>query len=265
MRTIRITEIIVRQLELKIEDQKAKQRADQDAAAAADLARQKAKEDLKKARIPEVKQDVETGLTYDEATGEWRQPRIAGTDPNTKPAFKGTEFQGKALVNYGRARIAQEGLKGNNETILAESPLQSAVTSLPYGVGRGFRSEEYKEADDHAENFVQAFIRQQSGGAYTPTELETEARAMLPKYGDTKNQIANKREQREQFLNGLYSIIGSSGQKGVEIDAAKREAERASNAKPPGVKSTSKYEEGDEAVWPDKTIRVYRDGKWVPK
>jgi hypothetical protein len=227
------------------------------------LNREKLQQEIAKGKIPEVKQDVETGLVFNPATGEWEQPRIAGADPDRKPPFKGSEFQGKAMVNYGRARLAQEGLRGANEQLLAGSPVQSTLSSLPFGVGRPLRSDAYKEADTHAENFVQAFIRQQSGGAYTPTELESEARAMLPRYGDSEQIIQNKREQREQFLNGMYSIIGSSGQKSVDIDAARREADRAAHP----AKETKPVDplEGREAVFPDKSIRVRRDGKWVPK
>lgn len=254
-----------RALELKREDQLAGARSRVDAARAAELAAEKARQDIAKGKEPTLREDVETKHIYNPETGMYEAPKIAGADSSTKPAFKGTEFQGKALVNYGRARIAQEGLRGDGEKVLAESPLQAALSAVPMGAGRSLRSDEYKEADTHADNFVQAFIRQQSGGAYTDPELEKEARAMLPKYGDTEKQLQTKREQREQFLSGMYSVIGSSGQKGVDIDAAKRAAdrERAAAEKPPAA--SQKYEEGTEAVWPDKTIRVYRNGKWVPK
>jgi hypothetical protein len=202
------------------------------ARAAVDAARE-AGQRIAKGNIPEVKQDIDTGLTFNAATGQWEQPKIAGAGSDNRPTFKGNEFQGKALVNYGRARIAQEGLRSKvgdgtetAEELLANSPMQSALSNVPYGVTRSWRSDAFKEADTHADNFVQAFIRQQSGGAYGPAELEQEARGMLPKYGDTAEQIKNKREQREQFLSGLYGIIGPSGQKGVEFDAAKREADR---------------------------------------
>lgn len=245
-----------RALTMKMHEQRAAQRASEDAAQAAELSAIKERQAIEEGKIPKVKQDVETGLTYNPQTKEWEAPRIAGTGPDTKPAFKGSEFQGKALVNYGRARLAHEGLNttptGGTETAeqtLADSPLQSVMSTI--GVGRSMGNPAYREAETHAENFVQAFIRQQSGGAYGKEELETEARSMLPKYGDTPKQIEAKREQREQFLSGMYSIIGPSGQKGVTIDANKREAGREL--------------EGREAVFPDKTIRVRRNGQWVPK
>jgi hypothetical protein len=223
---------------------------------------------IEKANIPEVKQDIPGGHSFNLKTWEWEEPRIAGTGPDTKPAFKGSEFQGKALVNYGRARIAHEGLRmptkdgATGEELLAGSPLQSALSAAPLGIGRPLRSDVYKEAETHAENFVQAFIRQQSGGAYGKEELEQEARGMLPRYSDTKQQLETKREQREQFLSGMYSIIGPAGQKGAEIDAAKREAGRTHA---PASTSAADPLEGREAVWPDKSIRVRRGGQWVPK
>ena len=252
-----------RALELKRHEQLANQRASQDAAAAADLARQRARQEIKKGQEPALREDVEGKHIFNPATGEYEPARIAGADPNQKPVFKGTEFQGKALVNYGRARIAQEGLTPEAEKTLANSPLQSAMTNftLPI-VGKAaapWRDDAYKEADTHAENYVQAFIRQQSGGAYTDPELEKEARAMLPKYGDTEQQLASKREQREQFLNGMRSVIGPSGQKGADIDARQREAGRA--AKPAAADPL----EGREILMPDKTIKVRRNGQWVPK
>lgn len=258
-------QLLRRQLELKRQDQLGNQRPAQDAAEAADLARQKALEDLKKARIPEVKQDIDTGLTYNETTGQWEQPRIAGTD-GARPVFKGTDAQNKALINYGRALPAHLDLSKQTasgetyEQVLASSPVQSAISSLPYGVGRGFRSEDYKAADTYAENFVQAFIRQQSGGAYTPSELEAEARGMLPRYGDTQQQIDFKRGQREQFLSGMASVVGPRGQKIVEMDMADRVArENAAKTQKPDPL------DGREILMPDGSIKVRRNGKWVAK
>ena len=222
---------------------------------------------IAKGNIPDVKQDVETGHTYNANTGQWEAAKIAGADPNRKPVFKGTEFQGKALVNYGRARLAHEDLvaeEGKGEKTLSSSPLQSAISSLPLAP-KSIRSEDYKEADTAADNFVQAFIRQQSGGAYTDAELEKEARAMLPRYGDTDKQLAGKREQRSQFLSGLHSIIGSSGQKIIDIDAAERERMRTERAAKKGDTKAADPLEGREALFPDKTIRVRRNGEWVPK
>jgi hypothetical protein len=260
-----------RALELKHHEQRAAQRASVDTSNTATLTQEEARQRIAKAKIPEVKQDIETGMTYNDATKQWEPPKIAGAGPDTKPTFKGNEFQGKALVNYGRARIAQEGLRttpsGSKETseeLLANSPLQSALSATMPGLGgrpaASMRSDAYKEAETHADNFVQAFIRQQSGGAYGPAELEQEARGMLPRYGDSKEQLQTKREQREQFLSGMYSIIGPSGQKGADYDATKREAERAAK-----VPAAADPLEGREVLMPDKTIKVRRDGKWVPK
>jgi hypothetical protein len=191
-----------------------------------------AEEALRKSRIPEVKKDIEEGHWFNPETNQWETPRMAGADPNKKPKFTGTEFQGKTMINYGRAAIAEEGLrekpKGSNETyeeILANSPISSVAGSIPV-VGRALRSDAYKEADTHAENFVQSFIRQQSGAGFGVAELEAEARSMLPRYGDTKKQLETKREQREQFINGTYAVVGTSGQKGLDIDARTRAAAR---------------------------------------
>jgi len=225
-------------------------------------------QDIKKGEEPTLREDVETKHVYNPETRQYEVPKIAGADPNKKPAFKGSEFQGKTLGNLGRAIIADEGLKGENEKLLTNSPWSATVGSLPYGVGRGLRTDAYKEADTHAENFVQAFIRQQSGAGYSVAELEAEARSMLPRYGDTEKQLQSKREQREQFISSAYGIVGPSGQKGLDIDAAKRAAERerslaAEKEKKPEAKADPL--EGREALLPDKTIVVRRNGKWVPK
>jgi hypothetical protein len=241
-----------RALELQHHKDQADRQSREDAAYAAQQLREKN-------AIPEVKQDIETGLTFNPETKQWEKPRIEGASPDQKPTFKGTDAQQKTLVNLGRAKIAHEGLKGGGEDALSDSPLQSAVSSLPLGVGRSMRSDVYKEAETHADNFVQAFIRQQSGGAYTPAELETEARAMLPKYGDTAKQIETKREQREQFLSGLSSVVGPSGQKILEIDAAQRTREREAKANKTDDKVldfTSEAEVAKARLKPGTRIRV---------
>jgi hypothetical protein len=189
------------------------------------LANEKTRQEIEKGKIPALVEKVDEKYERNPVTGAYEKARIAGVDPNQRPTFQGTEFQGKALVNYGRARLAHEGLAGGGEELLATRGGQAALGSVPL-VGQSLQNEKYKQADIHSENFVQAFIRQQSGGAYTATELEKEARGMLPKYGDPPKVLEQKRAQREQFINSMHSIIGPSGQRVVDYDIAQEKAQR---------------------------------------
>lgn len=178
-------------------------------------------QNIAKGEEPTLREDVENKLAYDPITKTYRRPNIEGADPNARPTFKGTEFQGKALVNYGRARLGHDVLlSGDNEKVLAEGGAQAAVGATPF-VGNALMSAKYRNAFIASENFVQAFVRQQSGGAFTNTELEKEARSMLPRVGDKPNELAQKRAQREQFIGGLSSIIGPNGVKAAEYDLKK--------------------------------------------
>jgi hypothetical protein len=254
-----------RALELKHHEQKAAARASVDAARQAATAEETAREALRKSKLPDIKKDVEEGHVYNEQTGMWEVPKIAGADPTKPPTVKGSEFEKKTLINHDRAKIAVQGLlttpKDSKETydeLLASSRVSAGLSALPMGVGRQFRSDDYKEAETHAENFVQAFIRQQSGAGRSEVEAEAEARSLIPKVGDTAIQLRDKREQRQAFIEGTYDALSPSGQRSSDFHARKREAERAKTTGPDPL-------ENREILMPDKTIRVRRDGKWVPK
>ena len=188
------------------EEGKARDPATQQALEANKLTMQEARQRIKKGDEPVVRQDVETGLIYNPATGEYEQPKIAGGD-NRKPVFKGTEFQGKTLVNSIRSQLAVDDLTPDAEKTLSSSPISSALGSV--GI-RSFQSQEYKDADTARENFVQAFIRQQSGAGFSAKELEAEARSMTPEYGDTEAQLSQKRAQRDAFVGGTRDVVGGA-------------------------------------------------------
>lgn len=187
---------------------------------------EKAQNEARKGREPELRkrEDVEDGAYYDAATGTYRKPRVEGADPDAKPTYiPKTEAQGKAFSYYGRSRLGHEGLTPEAENILASSPLQGAlVKSLPSQV-----SDKYREAYNNSEHFVQAFVRSLSGANIPDTELEKEARTMIPRYGDSPAQIEAKRLQRAMFVAGQATIIGDRGVKAAEWEMKKLRGETA--------------------------------------
>ena len=155
--------------------------------------------------------------------GSYSPVRITGLDPNAPPTADLSESQSKTLTNHGRASLGHEALKGK-EQLLAEGGVQEATGKIPF-FGNKLQENRYKLAKNAADNFVQAFIRQTSGGAYGAAELELEARAMLPKFGDTPQQLEQKRQQRERFINGMYGGLGPDGQRVADHYAKKDKAE----------------------------------------
>lgn len=156
--------------------------------------------------------------------GSYSPVKITGVDANAPPAVTLSESQSKTLTNHGRAARAHEDLKGK-ETLLAEGGKEEAIGKVPF-FGNKLQEGRYKLAKNAADNFVQAFIRQTSGGAYGKEELELEARAMLPKFGDNPAQIEQKRQQREDFINRMYGGLGSGGQRVSDYYNNKSRTER---------------------------------------
>jgi len=225
----------------------------------------------------EAQQRIEKGKSPDRVThdgniferdprsGIWKDVTPGSTG---QPVFKGTEFQGKALINHNRARLALDTLTPEAEKVLSTSPVQTLIGTTGGGVGRALQAGDYREAHTAADNFVQAFIRQQSGGAYTDAELEAEARGMLPKQGDTARQIEDKRGQREAFVNGLHAVLGSSNNQKVadqqvEIERTARAARKAARdaaAKGSEVRDFASEAEA-EAAWLDPGTPVRINGR----
>lgn len=143
--------------------------------------------------------------------GVVRPIRVEGEDPNAMPSGKLTEDQRKTLVYHGWAKTGNQAITGNDQ-LLAHGLSQEALGKLPI-FGNAAQNAEYRRAKNGADNFILAFMRSTSGAQYGATERLDHAKAMLPRLGDDAKTLADKANQRQQFVDSEYAGLGRQGQK----------------------------------------------------
>jgi hypothetical protein len=143
--------------------------------------------------------------------GVARPIKIEGEDPNAMPGGKLSETEQKSLIYHGWAKQGNAAITGNDK-LLAQGLVQEAIGKLPV-FGNKEQSDAYRAAKNGADNFILAFMRSTSGAAYGVTERLDHAKAMLPKYGDDTQTLANKAAQRQQFVDAEYAGLGKQAQK----------------------------------------------------
>ena len=178
--------------------------------------------------------------------GSYSPPRITGVDQNAAPDVKLNESQTKALTYHDWASIGNETVK-SNEKLLAEGTGQELLGKVPFA-GNKLLDNKYRKAKAGAEQFVNAFMRATSGGAYGEAEAAREARAMLPRSGDDPQTLELKRTQRDAFVKNLYGGLGE-GKKladfyGKERTAKETQKREKLNTEMEGKDKSKTYQKG---------------------
>lgn len=118
-----------------------------------------------------------------------------------------TEGQSKDVVFYNRAIYANDDLT-NLETALQQQP-DAALGDLPV-IGGAFKSPDYRQAERAAREFLAVVLRKDTGAQVTNQELAMYTPMYIPTYWDDPQTLADKRDARERFLQGMYLAAGSS-------------------------------------------------------
>lgn len=94
---------------------------------------------------------------------------------------------------------------------------QNFLNQVPWGVGRVFQSEEFKSFDDARRDFVNAVLRRESGAAIGESEFESAAKQYFPVFGDSDQQIEEKRLRRERAAELLKAAAGPEANKYLSL------------------------------------------------
>jgi hypothetical protein len=89
--------------------------------------------------------------------------------------------------------------------------LQNALNLVPWGLGREFQSEDFKDFDDARRDFVNAVLRRESGAAIADSEFKSARLQYFPVIGDGPRQIETKRKRRETATQLLIAASGPEG------------------------------------------------------
>lgn len=126
-----------------------------------------------------------------------------------------TEYQGKNALYGSRAQQAHDVLMGLEDKInLPGLATKQAVQNMPVigglagAAGNAMLSANQQRVEQAQRNFVNAVLRQESGAVISEPEFENAKKQYFPQPGDTKEVLAQKRQNRLTAIAGFKKIAG---------------------------------------------------------
>ena len=158
----------------------------------------------KEARKPVVlSKEVDLGnvveLHYSDGSVKVRTKGLAPSAASAKVS-EPTEGERKDAYNLQRIVNAAQTIKGATSTDpKAVSPgfMEAAVGMLPFAEGVKYRAQspQRQVVDTAQTDLVDAFLTLATGAAYTAEQLQGQREALLPRYGESKESIAAKKQR----------------------------------------------------------------------
>lgn len=135
----------------------------------------------------------------------------------TEGERKASSFLTRALganIAYERTGVGPRSIVGQNVADIAPNVLNT----LPLPLGN---SPERQVSDSAQDEFIAASLRQDSGAAIPPEEMERQRRIYFPMPGDGPEATAQKRAARRRAIEGLVNSSGRglTPQQRQEVDA----------------------------------------------
>lgn len=135
-----------------------------------------------------------------------------GHQPNNPFSYgKMNETQSKD-ASFANRMFQSEGVLRDPKLVSAsQSTLDRAADSiLPGDISNRFVSEGYQKYDQAARDFINATLRRESGAAISPSEFDNAYKQYLPRPGDTKEVIEQKKRNRQATIAGVAGGGGPS-------------------------------------------------------
>ena len=134
-----------------------------------------------------------------------------------------TEFQGKNVLFGARMASADKTLLGLEDKISTVGlSTKQAAEGLPIiggllgAAGNQMLSSEQQRVEQAQRDFVNAVLRQESGAVISEQEFANAKRQYFPQPGDSKEVIAQKRQNRQMAINAFKALAGPGAS---QIDA----------------------------------------------
>ena len=131
----------------------------------------------------------------------------------TQGGAKLTEAQSKDAFFTTRMTAATPTID-KFESSLMSLP-EAAAGAIPMNLGRYAQSEEYQLAKDAGRDFVNAYLRKDSGAALTKQEEQNYGELLLPQPGDKPAILAAKRQRRAIAVEAIKSGMPAAALDGV--------------------------------------------------
>lgn len=159
-------------------------------------------------RIARMREAREARLSREELARQMLELRKEMRD--TAPL---TEVQGKSSM-FGTRAAQADLILHKYEDIIDKEGLMAAQ-AVPFGLGNYFLNANQQRVDQAQRDFVNAVLRQESGAAISAGEFENAKRQYFAQPGDTKEVIAQKRQNRKLAIQGFKRQAGR-GAKDIE-------------------------------------------------
>lgn len=122
--------------------------------------------------------------------------------------IKLTEQQSKDVVYYERGSQALETLDSVDSEALTQF-MGATLGQIPV-VGNYLKSDEYRQAEQPAQNFLAAILRKDTGAAVTKNEFKMYGGIFLPTPGDDDGTLRQKSEARKVALGAIRKGLGTA-------------------------------------------------------
>lgn len=141
-------------------------------------------------------------------TPDGRQEFVPGgpADPKHRPQRPLTEDQGKVTALYTSATAANDILNKMEGELT--SLTNTALSSVP-GIGGKLVPDNYLKAEAAAKSFAQLYIFALSGQAAPEPEVQRMMSTIVPKPGDGKAVVEQKRKARQTALAAIKARMGA--------------------------------------------------------
>lgn len=158
-----------------------------------------------------------------------------------------TEGQGKDISYLNRMLTAAPILDRNDEALTSFG--ENVAGNAPL-VGNYMKSSQFQQAEQAGRNFLTALLRKESGAQIPPAEERSYGDIFLPRPGDKREVIAQKREARRQAAIGIKMglpahIIKGMVQQGVDFTTLDPDTTAAPQGSGVGRKSDMRPSAGD--------------------
>lgn len=143
-----------------------------------------------------------------EATKAVNTARQTGYVPGSTASTKApTETEKTTAIYANRLREANDIFESIAGTIEASDAIEMAYQRA----APNFLKKPIFQQQEQAErNFINAVLRKESGASISPTEFESATKQYFPEAGDSKEVLAQKKQNRKTALEGLINASGNA-------------------------------------------------------
>lgn len=215
------------------------------------------KENVPLTDVGKLKADLDAGRidqnTYDRRLAK----EVAPTEKN----YKHFQLQNAAFADMmvkadeTLSPYEEKFAKGEFDPVSTTSSFLAGIPSLGLGAaaGNALLSEDQQKYKQAQEAWVRAKLRKESGAAIGVKEMEDEIKTFFPRIGDKPEVIKQKAMMRNEATKSMQKQTGGAYDDmygGGEPQPA------------PTTPNKPKYQEGQQAKWPDGSIKTFTGGRW---